>query len=136
MIEDPDYTPTARHYSRMHSTVSASKRSQMYPYRMAAVVFSGGRPLLTGINKPKIAEIKDARYNKGRSIHAELNIVLQAAKNGVKLKGTSLYVGGLTKGNNLVCSKPCELCQIIIKEAGIKEVFYHERDGSLVRMKV
>lgn len=136
MTEVIEFKPTAKNYSRIQSAISAAKRSIMYPYRMAAVVYSGGRPILVGVNKPKIAEIKDPRYNKGRFIHAELNIVLQAAKNGIKLKGTTIYIGGLTKNNNLVCSKPCSLCQIIIKEAGIKEVFYHEQDGSISRIKV
>jgi dCMP deaminase len=47
------------------------------------------------------------------SIHAERNAIVQAARLGIKIKGSSLYVNYFT---------PCKDCLVEIINAGIKEV--------------
>lgn len=50
------------------------------------------------------------------SVHAEQNAIIQAAKEGVSLKGCTLY-----------CThQPCTVCAKMIINAGIKEVIYKE----------
>jgi dCMP deaminase len=57
-----------------------------------------------------------------RTIHAEQNAILQAAKNGVPLEGTTLYCR----------MEPCPVCAKMIVNAGIKRVVswnkYHGAD--------
>jgi dCMP deaminase len=48
------------------------------------------------------------------SIHSEANIVAMGAKDGVSLKGSSIYV----------TTFPCSNCARLLCEAGIKKVFY------------
>ncbi len=50
------------------------------------------------------------------SVHAEQNAIIQAAKEGVSLKGCTLY-----------CThQPCTVCAKMIINSGIKEVIYKE----------
>ena len=55
-----------------------------------------------------------------RTIHAEANAVLQAAKNGISINGGTLYVG----------TTPCRDCAMLIVNSGIERVIserdYHE----------
>jgi dCMP deaminase len=49
-----------------------------------------------------------------RAVHAEQNVVAQAASNGQSLKGATLYV----------TEKPCMICAKIIINSGINTVIY------------
>jgi len=55
--------------------------------------------------------------SKTTIIHAEANAILFAAKEGTKLKGTTLYV----------TMSPCAECAKMIIQAGIKKVVYKEK---------
>lgn len=50
------------------------------------------------------------------TIHAEANAILQAAKNGVRIEGASLYT----------TASPCWPCFKLIANAGITRIVYHE----------
>ena len=58
-------------------------------------------------------------------IHAELNCILKAAKEGVSIIGSKMYI----------TMSPCLACSAMMIQAGIKEVFYLEayRDLSSVQ---
>jgi Deoxycytidylate deaminase len=71
--------------------------------------------------------IKEVTHDDGhtskhckRTVHAEANAILQAAKNGVEIKGSTLYCG----------MTPCRDCAMLIVNSGIKNVIvkkdYHE----------
>ncbi len=51
-----------------------------------------------------------------RTVHAESNAVAQAAKNGVALDGSDLYV----------TASPCLTCFKLVANCGIKAVYYKE----------
>lgn len=51
-----------------------------------------------------------------RTVHAEANAVAQAAKNGVAIDGSEIYV----------TASPCLTCFKLIANSGIKTVFYKE----------
>jgi dCMP deaminase len=57
-----------------------------------------------------------------RTVHAEANAILQAAKNGMKIEDATLYCG----------MTPCRDCAMLIVNSGITEVIvqkdYHESD--------
>lgn len=59
---------------------------------------------------------------KPEVIHAELNCILKAAKEGVSVKGSTIYI----------TLSPCALCSSMIASSGIKRVVYFEeyRDRS------
>ena len=54
--------------------------------------------------------------SKGSVVHAEANALTFAAKHGLKTKGCSMYI----------TLSPCIECAKLMKQAGIKKVFYAE----------
>ena len=53
------------------------------------------------------------RYELCRSVHAEANAIIQAAKNGVNIDEATMYITGM----------PCYMCAKMIVNAGLKEVW-------------
>jgi dCMP deaminase len=51
-------------------------------------------------------------YETCRSIHAEMNAIVQAAKHGISINGADMYITGI----------PCIMCARAIINAGIKNV--------------
>jgi dCMP deaminase len=62
-------------------------------------------------------------WGKCKAVHAELNAILHAAKNGASTKGSTMYL----------TTTPCTFCARTIINAGIKEVRamskYHHEDA-------
>ncbi|MFH0788295.1 MAG: cytidine/deoxycytidylate deaminase family protein [Pseudomonadota bacterium] len=56
------------------------------------------------------------RHELCRGIHAEQNVIIQAAYHGISIQGATLYCTNL----------PCGICSKMIINAGIKEIFYRE----------
>jgi dCMP deaminase len=54
------------------------------------------------------------KYDNCRSIHAEANAIAQAAKHGISVKDSSIYV----------TLYPCYVCTKLLASAGIKKVYY------------
>jgi len=59
----------------------------------------------------------DIEENCYRTIHAEINAIAQAAKNGVSIRDAAIYV----------THTPCIHCMKVLINTGIKQIFY-ERD--------
>ena len=100
-----------------------AKRSTCQRSQVGALVVRGGRPISCGYNGPVSGapECKDLEGCLGaecdRSIHAELNSILFAAKAGISVDGCTLY-----------CTlSPCIKCAQAIVNAGIKRVVYREK---------
>jgi len=56
------------------------------------------------------------RHEICRAIHAEMNIIIQCAKHGVKLAGATVY---------LSC-KPCYICFKMLVQSGVHQIVYRE----------
>jgi dCMP deaminase len=54
------------------------------------------------------------RHELCRGLHAEQNVIIQAAFHGVRIQGATLYCTNL----------PCVICTKMIINAGIKEIIY------------
>jgi dCMP deaminase len=61
-----------------------------------------------------------------RTIHAEINAIAQAARNGVNINGATLYVN----------ASPCWECFKVLANSGIKRICYGElyRDESVLEV--
>ena len=61
-----------------------------------------------------------------RTIHAEANSIIQAAKNGVRIEGADIYV----------TASPCFYCFKLIANAGIRNIYYLEfyRDERIMKL--
>lgn len=117
---------------------SVAKRGTCLRAQCGCVITRDNVLLSTGYNgapagAPQCDEVgclmKEVKHDDGhvskhckRTVHAEANAILQAAKNGVTIKDGTLFCG----------MTPCRDCAMLIVNSGIKNVIvkqdYHESD--------
>lgn len=75
------------------------------------------------------------RYELCRSVHAEQNAIINAARSGVSLLGGDMYMYGGTidlQGlYELIDIMPCSFCKRMIINAGLKRVIGSRKDGGI-----
>lgn len=71
---------------------------------------------ITGCLRAQLEVPSGQRHELCRAIHAEQDIITQAANKGFSLRGTTLYV----------THSPCSICAKLIVGAGVKEVIFAE----------
>ena len=103
-----------------HATLSKANR-----LKVGACIVTPSRVIIPGVNgQPKIlgnvCELDGV--TKASVIHAELNCILKAQREGISIEGATLYV----------THSPCEHCASLIIETGISRVVYAEEYRSLV----
>ena len=79
----------------------------------------------------QVGEVRDffkpgEKQDLASTIHAEQKIIAQAAKEGISLKGTSLYV----------TTFPCPVCAKLIAFSGIKKLYFREGGSNFDAKKV
>ena len=116
-----------------------SKKSGEWWRRIGAVLIRGEKILLRANNKDlpsdytpyQVGEVRDffntgERQDLANTIHAEQSIVVQAAKDGIPIKGASLYV----------TTFPCPVCAKLIACSGIKNLYFGEGGSNFDAKKV
>jgi len=108
-----------------------AKRSTCLRRQVGAVAVKDKRILATGYNGvpsgiPHCLDVGCLREQEGipsgerhelcRGIHAEQNVIIQAAYSGVAIQGASLYCTNL----------PCLICSKMLINSGIREIFYRQ----------
>ena len=108
-----------------------ARRSTCLRRHVGAVAVKGKRILATGYNGapsgiPHCLDVGCLREQEGipsgerhelcRGIHAEQNVIIQAAHHGVSIEGATLYCTNL----------PCVICSKMLINAGIREIIYRE----------
>lgn len=74
------------------------------------------------------------RYELCRSVHAEQNAIINAARAGVSLLGGDMYIWGRAyKSEEPIDAFPCFMCKKMIINAGIERAISSTKDG---RMKI
>ena len=105
------------HTTFMHILFEFSKLSHCVSKQVAAMAVKDGRIISTGINgtAPGYTNCDDIfnksdfdrelhhQFSNTYEIHAEMNMILYAAKNGISLEGATLYCSMLPCWN---CIKP------------------------------
>lgn len=107
-----------------------SKKST-YCHQLGAVVVKKRKPVGFGYNQP--GKTHPRSNNRFRTMHAELHAIIGLAKEDTM--GATIYVYREHKDGSPANSKPCQYCQMIIKEAGIKKVCYTD-DGQYKEYEV
>lgn len=104
-----------------------SKRATCLRRRVGAVLVKGKRILATGYNgapsglihcldsgclREKLKIPSGERHELCRGLHAEQNVLIQAALYGISVKASTLYA----------TNQPCIICAKMLINAGIKEI--------------
>jgi dCMP deaminase len=74
------------------------------------------------------------RYELCRSVHAEMNAIVNASRAGVPLAGAEMYTWGVRiykDDNSLINMFPCFVCKKLIINAGIVKVHSMTADGKI-----
>lgn len=116
----------------MQITELVSTRATCLRRKVGAVITRNKRILTTGYNGPpenimhceerggclrdKLKIPSGQRMELSRAIHAEQNAIIQAAKMGVSIQDSTLYV----------TTHPCFTCAKMLINAGVKKIIYKE----------
>lgn len=92
----------------------------LHQFKVGAVIVRKNRLLSFGHNKPHRTHPRSK--NAWNRIHAELDAILGVPLE--ELKGAEAYVVRITNTGLLAMSRPCEHCMALLKEVGIRKVYY------------
>ena len=119
-----------------------SQLSNFSRARVGAVVTSGKRILSASCNSTKTRPLQ-FYYNKYRNFedyknsnsceHAESSALSPLIGKEIEWDKVSIYTYRELKNGKRGCSKPCEACSKLIKELGIKTVYYIDEDGDFIK---
>ena len=108
-----------------------AKRSTCLRRHVGAIAVLDKRILATGYNgaptglphcldigclREELGIPSGERHEMCRGLHAEQNVIIQAAYHGVSIKGATLYCTNL----------PCSICSKMLINAGVREIIYAE----------
>jgi len=120
--------PTWEEYF-MEITRLVAKRATCLRRQVGAVLVMDKRLLATGYNGApsglahclEVGCLREARqipsgerHELCRGLHAEQNVIIQAAFHGIRIQGSTLYCTNL----------PCAICTKMLINAGIREIIY------------
>lgn len=115
----------------MAITKIITKRSTCLRRQVGAILVKDKRILATGYNGApaglkhcqEVGCLREAssvpsgiQHELCRGLHAEQNVIIQAAYHGISINGSTLYC----------TTKPCVICSKMIINAGIKKIYYDE----------
>lgn len=118
----------------------ASKNSDFAKHHLGAVVIYRGSLLATGCNSCKTSPVQK-KYNKLRnyrieapfqytnSVHAEVSCLSKIRYLDIDFSKVKLYVYREHKDGIKALARPCPACQKMIKDMGIKEVWFTTENG-------
>jgi len=71
------------------------------------------------------------RYEICRSVHAEQNAIINAARAGVSILGGDMYLSGATAEGKKLDTFPCFICKKMIINAGLKRFICITKDDKI-----
>lgn len=131
MSGDPNATRPPWDVYFMEITRLVATRSTCLRRKVGALMVRDKRILATGYNgvprglkhcleigclREKMGIPSGQRHELCRGIHAEQNVIIQAATSGVNIEGSELYL----------THSPCSLCVKMILNASIRRIYYLE----------
>lgn len=104
-------------------------------YRLCALIVQGGKILSVGYNRKgsnsfveRYADLQRGLRDYCLSVHAELDAILRA-RSKIDLRGTKMYVVRVKAYGEFGMARPCEICEQVFKDYGIKRVYYSIQDN-------
>jgi dCMP deaminase len=127
-------------------------RSPCLRRKYGAIIVVNDAIVSTGYNGPargstnceEVGCVKDilnlphySGYDYCPAVHAEENVIINAARNGNSVLGGTMYLYGLdVKTNKPVAGMPCPRCKRVLINAGIKEVITIDENGEIKKYEI
>lgn len=104
-----------------------------YRFKIGAVIFKGSRIISSGHNGIRsTAQIKNKFKKYENSLHAEQAALMNINWNTVK--GCSILVMKISPSKGIFgMALPCEMCRTILNHVGIKNIYYTNKNGEIVK---
>ena len=90
-------------------------------FRLGAVLVHRNIIVSIGMNSYKTHPLM-AERTEWPFLHAEQHAIIRAGVDNCE--GLDLYIARVLKNNDLALSKPCKVCTELIKDVGIKNIYY------------
>jgi dCMP deaminase len=87
----------------------------------------------------KLGVRSGTQYEMCRSVHAEQNAIINAARAGVSLLGSNMYLFGKRVwdgADELLNAYPCFICKKMILNAGVSKIISNDEKGKLIEYNV
>lgn len=116
-----------------------SKLSDFNGPHIGAVVVEGKTIISTGYNSKKTRPLQERANHYRNFDHPERSVPMQHAEIGaispligkeIDWSNVSIYVYREYKDGNRACCRPCAGCMKIIKDLGIKKIYYIDELGN------
>lgn len=109
--------------------IQVARMSKDPSTQVGAVVVGPDREILsTGFNgfprgiEDTLERLTNRDLKLGLIVHAEMNAILQAARNGVSTKGRKLYLAATDGSGQVWGGPPCTRCTVEIIQSGVSEI--------------
>lgn len=91
------------------------------------------KEIVKGCNVAAVPETKLFRLRTPKywSLHSEIALLLKIPED--QRKGINIYNWREDRHGLIADSKPCDTCQLVLKQYGVNAVFYTTRDGTNYR---
>lgn len=119
--------------------------SDFHGTRVGAVVVDGKRILSTGFNSSKTRPLQH-RYNIYRHFedyntsipksHAEVNALSPLIGKEIDWSRVDIYIYREKKNGERGCSRPCLGCAHLIKDLGIRNIYFIDEQGRYCKEKI
>lgn len=96
-----------------------SYKSDHRQHKIGGVLVKKSKIISVGFNKLRTHTKSN---NPWKSVHCEFDVILGCTKE--ELAGSSIYIYRQHQDGSSANSKPCKYCAMLIKESGIKKVYY------------
>ncbi|MBD3412988.1 MAG: hypothetical protein GF421_00960 [Candidatus Aminicenantes bacterium] len=142
-----------KHQYYLNIAKEVSRRSTCFRRSIGAIIIRDDQIISTGyVGAPR--KTKDSfehglclrdklniphgqRYELCRSVHAEQNAIINAARAGVSLLGGDMYIyGSKYKNSKPINAFPCFICKKMIINAGLNLVICSTKEGDMKIFKV
>jgi deoxycytidylate deaminase len=104
------------------------KQSNHMQHKLSALILYKGRPISFGINDQTKTHPEIRKYSEVKTMHAEMAAIFKIKDKEI-LKNCEVIVYREDRAGNMANSRPCEVCQAIFRNYGIKKVTYSTANG-------
>lgn len=129
---------TKSHRAYFKAAKAVSEMSDFERVKIGAVAVYSHRIISSGTNSNKTNPLQKKynayRYSKdmGHTLHAEVECLLPLInRKDIDFSRVSLYIHRTHKDGTLALARPCPACMALIRELGIKKIYY-TGDGSYI----
>lgn len=129
---------TRKQKSFFEAAEAVSRTSEFPRVHIGCVVTNGNHRIISsGVNSTKTHPIQK-KYNAERfdvdictqhSLHAELDALLPLLKEDIDFSKVELYTYRELADGTMAMSRPCPSCMKLIKDLGIRNIYYTTQDG-------